>query len=260
MTVLGIDIGRSGAAPLLDESGAFVAIHHMPTLDDGPKGRQAVKAALLAGNIAHASATQAYVEHVSPRPTNGAMQGFVFGRCRGRPRGRFGRPRRSCDVPDAAAVETTSWHCGWQDRGEGRGALRSNSPLARQAVAIRTQELGRTRGSMPFWSHWAHAGGPAKGLETTSTVQRVMGSMARKTAVIDAMEKQIAESLVDQVRVICCDRVEKNPNRIPIPTANSTGRSLKRSWLQCERRGPSLGGQRNGGRSSRILLQGWNSP
>jgi hypothetical protein len=91
MTVLGIDINRSGAAPLLDESGA--------SLDDRPKGRPAVNAALLAGNIANASATHAYVEHVGPRLTDGAMQGFVFGHCQ-------------------TAERRSQQKLGWRERGE----------------------------------------------------------------------------------------------------------------------------------------------
>jgi hypothetical protein len=117
MTVLGIDIGRSGAAPLLDESGAFVAIHHMPTLDDGPKGRPAVNAALSRGT----SLMRAQRTLMSSM----SAQGPQMAPCR---------------------------------------ALFSGvATLPRQGVAIRSQEFGRTRGSMPDWSHWAHAGGPAKG-------------------------------------------------------------------------------------------------
>jgi hypothetical protein len=84
--------------------------------------------------------------------------------------------------------------------------------------------------------------------------------MTRKTHVIDAMEKQIAEILVDQVR----DDLLRSCGKEPEPDSNrdgeSTGRSLKRWSLQCERHGSNLGGPRNGGLSSRILLRGWNSP
>jgi hypothetical protein len=49
--ILGIDIGVQGAAAVLDQSGALVAVHDMPTLQDGPAGRRTVNAPLLASNI-----------------------------------------------------------------------------------------------------------------------------------------------------------------------------------------------------------------
>ncbi len=58
---LGIDIGVQGAVAILDQSGAAVEIHDMPTLLDGPKGRRAVNA----------------------RPGEGPTGAFAFGRARG---------------------------------------------------------------------------------------------------------------------------------------------------------------------------------
>ena len=84
MTVAGVDIGNQGAIALLDESGELVAVHDMPTLDDGPKGRPAVNAPLLAAIIARAGEVRiTFVELVGPRPGEGAIQGFSFGRARG---------------------------------------------------------------------------------------------------------------------------------------------------------------------------------
>jgi hypothetical protein len=83
MTVLGVDIGNTGAIALIDESGGLVEVHDMPCLDDGPKGRPSVNAPLLAAIVAHAGASLAYVEWVGPRPTDGAVQAFAFGRCKG---------------------------------------------------------------------------------------------------------------------------------------------------------------------------------
>jgi hypothetical protein len=80
MTVLGIDIGRSGAAPLLDESGAFVAIHDMPTLDDRPKGIPAVNAPLLAQIVAGPARPSPTSSELARDPTDGAVQTFAFGR------------------------------------------------------------------------------------------------------------------------------------------------------------------------------------
>jgi hypothetical protein len=46
--IIDIDIGVQGAVAVLDQSGALVEIHDMPTLQDGPAGRRAVNAPLLA--------------------------------------------------------------------------------------------------------------------------------------------------------------------------------------------------------------------
>jgi crossover junction endodeoxyribonuclease RuvC len=49
--ILGIDIGVQGAVAVLDQSGALVEIHDMPTLQDGPADRRAVNAPLLAALV-----------------------------------------------------------------------------------------------------------------------------------------------------------------------------------------------------------------
>src|ERR1700730_12710455 len=49
--ILGIDIGVRGAVAVLDQSGALVEIHDMPTLQDGPAGRRLVNAPLLAALV-----------------------------------------------------------------------------------------------------------------------------------------------------------------------------------------------------------------
>jgi len=48
---LGIDIGVQGAIAIIDQSGALVEIHDMPVLKDGPAGRRAINAPLLAAVI-----------------------------------------------------------------------------------------------------------------------------------------------------------------------------------------------------------------
>lgn len=83
MTVIGVDIGNTGAVAMLDGDGRLVEIFDMPCLADGPKGRPTLNAPLLAGIVAKAGATRAYVEWVGPRPTDGAVQAFAFGRCKG---------------------------------------------------------------------------------------------------------------------------------------------------------------------------------
>jgi crossover junction endodeoxyribonuclease RuvC len=48
---LGIDIGVQAAIAIVDPSGALVEIHDMPVLKDGPAGRRAINAPLLAAVI-----------------------------------------------------------------------------------------------------------------------------------------------------------------------------------------------------------------
>ena len=72
-----------GAIALIDERGELLEVHDMPCLDAGPKGRPALNAPLLAAIVASAGASLAYVEWVGPRPTDGAVQAFAFGRCKG---------------------------------------------------------------------------------------------------------------------------------------------------------------------------------
>jgi crossover junction endodeoxyribonuclease RuvC len=80
---LGIDIGLSGALAVLDGDGALISIDDMPCLKDGPAGRRAINAPLLASIIFKSHAHQAFVEHVSARPREGPTGAFAFGRARG---------------------------------------------------------------------------------------------------------------------------------------------------------------------------------
>jgi crossover junction endodeoxyribonuclease RuvC len=80
---IGIDIGAQGAIAILDQSGALLEIHDMPVLKDGPAGRRAVNAPLLAAIIFKSHADYAFVENVNARPGEGAVGGFAFGRARG---------------------------------------------------------------------------------------------------------------------------------------------------------------------------------
>jgi hypothetical protein len=82
-TILGVDIGVSGAVAVIDESGALVAVHDMPCLADGPAGRRSINAVLLSEIIAKSHATRAFVEHVGARPGEGPVGAFAFGRARG---------------------------------------------------------------------------------------------------------------------------------------------------------------------------------
>jgi hypothetical protein len=80
---LGCDIGTVGAFAILDEAGALREIIDMPVLRDGPKGRPAVNAALLAEFVFKSHASAAFVEYVGARPGEGAVGAFAFGRSRG---------------------------------------------------------------------------------------------------------------------------------------------------------------------------------
>jgi crossover junction endodeoxyribonuclease RuvC len=80
---IGIDIGISGGIAVLSASGELIEVHAMPCLADGPAGRRAVNAPLLADLIWKSHATVAFVEHVSARPGEGAVGAFSFGRSRG---------------------------------------------------------------------------------------------------------------------------------------------------------------------------------
>jgi crossover junction endodeoxyribonuclease RuvC len=80
---IGIDLGNQGGVAELTVSGDLIAVHPMPVLADGTKGRPTLNAPLLAELIARSHATVAYIEWVSARPTDGSVQAFAFGRARG---------------------------------------------------------------------------------------------------------------------------------------------------------------------------------
>ncbi|PNE10333.1 MAG: hypothetical protein CR217_14905 [Beijerinckiaceae bacterium] len=81
--IVGIDIGVQGAVAMLDETGALLEISDMPVLKDGPAGRRAVNAPLLAHIIFSSHATHAFVESANARPGEGPTGAFAFGRARG---------------------------------------------------------------------------------------------------------------------------------------------------------------------------------
>ncbi|WP_442753856.1 hypothetical protein ACNHKD_12730 [Methylocystis sp. JAN1] len=83
MILLGIDPGLDGAIAILNETGGLEAIHDMPTLLDGAKGRRAVNPALLASIVYATHADRAVCELIGPRPTDGTTGAFGFGRSRG---------------------------------------------------------------------------------------------------------------------------------------------------------------------------------
>jgi hypothetical protein len=80
--LLGIDVGVNGALSVIDATGELIAVFDMPCLADGPKSRRAINAALLAEIVAKSHANQAFVESIGPRPEEGAVGAFSFGRCK----------------------------------------------------------------------------------------------------------------------------------------------------------------------------------
>lgn len=86
-TILGIDIGVTGAIAQLDDNGALIDVFEMPCLHDGPKNRRTINAPLLAEIIFKSHARAAFVERVGPRPKEGAVGAFAFGDSKGVVRG-----------------------------------------------------------------------------------------------------------------------------------------------------------------------------
>jgi hypothetical protein len=81
--IIGIDPGVNGSIVVLTQAGDLTQIHDMPTLEDGAKGRRAINAPLLASIVYQSHATKAFCELVGPRPTDGSVGAFGFGRSRG---------------------------------------------------------------------------------------------------------------------------------------------------------------------------------
>jgi hypothetical protein len=125
--ILGIDIGVQGAVAILDQSGALVEIHDMPTLQGGPAGRRAVNAPLLASIVFKSHATAAFVESVNARPEEGPTGAFAFGRARGRYRRRSRRRWNPYHVHNAACVEAGRR---LDAQIKGRGTIGSHKALA----------------------------------------------------------------------------------------------------------------------------------
>jgi len=103
-TIIGIDIGTKGALALVSPAGELLDIADMPVLADGPKGRPAVNAPLLAELVYRWHASRAFVEYVGARPGEGAVGAFAFGRSRGIVEGVLG----ACGVT-AAHIAPASW-------------------------------------------------------------------------------------------------------------------------------------------------------
>ena len=94
--ILGIDIGAAGAIAILNDDVDLIDVADMPVLQDGPKGRRAVNAPLLASIIFASHADHAFIEYVGARPGEGAVGAFAFGRSRGVIEGVLGAAGIAC--------------------------------------------------------------------------------------------------------------------------------------------------------------------
>lgn len=80
--VAGIDVGTGGGVSILKQQ-LLCQVYDMPVLNDGPKGRKTISAALLADILYKEKVTKVYCELVGPRPGEGAVGAFAFGRSLG---------------------------------------------------------------------------------------------------------------------------------------------------------------------------------
>ena len=80
--VLGIDPGAKGAIAILSETGELIEVIDMPASLEA-NGRQTTNAPLLASVIVKSQANRIFCEFLASRPSDGVMQAFSFGRCRG---------------------------------------------------------------------------------------------------------------------------------------------------------------------------------
>jgi len=81
--IIGIDPGVHGAVAIIKAATReLVDVINLPVLADGAKGRNVINAPLLASLIYKIHADRAFCEFVGPRPTDGSVAGFGFGRSR----------------------------------------------------------------------------------------------------------------------------------------------------------------------------------
>ena len=103
--IIAVDIGAAGALAILSDDGQLIDVHDMPVLNDGPAGRRAVNAPLLAEIVFKSHAAEAFIEFVGARPGEGASGAFAFGRSRGVVEGVLG----AAGIP-ATFITPASWH------------------------------------------------------------------------------------------------------------------------------------------------------
>lgn len=77
--VLAVDIGSSGAAALLDDTGALLDVVDLPTLDAGPACRPEISSHLFAAIVRRWAPSRAWVEHIGPWLGDRPASAFAFG-------------------------------------------------------------------------------------------------------------------------------------------------------------------------------------
>src|SRR5262245_42209026 len=80
--IIGADIGLAGALAIF-HGDALAEVCDFPCLNDGPARRRSINAPLLANFIYCSHATAAFIEQVGPRPGEGTVSSFAFGRAKG---------------------------------------------------------------------------------------------------------------------------------------------------------------------------------
>ena len=78
---IGIDPGVGGAVVWYDrDADRLIDVVDMPTVENGPKGRRRISAAILKSYLLRSPIGTAVVEDVGPMPHEGAVGAFSFGR------------------------------------------------------------------------------------------------------------------------------------------------------------------------------------
>jgi crossover junction endodeoxyribonuclease RuvC len=145
--ILGIDIGASGAIALLTGAGELV-VFDMPVLADGPSGRRAVNAPLLA-EIIFKHASKAFVEFVGPRPGEGAVGAFAFGRSRGVVEGVLGAAGiRATTIAPAASKRAVGLPAGPEGAMDAARSEAIRRWPAKAALFARVKDDGRAEAAL----------------------------------------------------------------------------------------------------------------
>ena len=81
--ILGVDPGVTGALALIDANGALLELADAPCRDDGPAGRRKLNAPMFAEIVRRWGPTEAFVEAVAAKASDGTVGAFSFGRSAG---------------------------------------------------------------------------------------------------------------------------------------------------------------------------------
>ena len=159
MSILGLDLGGTGATVEMTETGDIIAIHDNPTTKEA-NGRTATNAPLWAPILARSHARVAFIEWVAARPTDAKVAAFSFGRCRGLAEGICGTLsipivwltppvwKRLADIPPGA--ENKVWRGHARSRSGRRSPSRSNASVTSTARKL-ASSAGPGCSERPEW-------------------------------------------------------------------------------------------------------------